>query len=38
MRVDWFKHRRLLSPFGDIPPAEAEGQYHAAASNIEMAA
>ena len=27
--VDWFKHRRLLEPIGNIPPAEAEATYHA---------
>jgi transposase InsO family protein len=31
-------HRRLLEPIGNIPPAEAEDQYYAAASNIDMAA
>ena len=36
--VDWFNHRRLLEPIGNIPPAEAEDQYHAAADNIDMAA
>ncbi|MGF7152127.1 transposase InsO family protein [Sphingomonas zeicaulis] len=36
--VDWFNHRRLLEPIGNIPPAEAEEQYHAAADNIDMAA
>ena len=25
--VDWFNHRRLLEPIGNIPPAEAEDQY-----------
>lgn len=29
-RVDWFNHRRLLEPIGNIPPAEAEARYHAA--------
>jgi hypothetical protein len=24
--VDWFNHRRLLEPTGNIPPAEAEGR------------
>jgi transposase InsO family protein len=37
-RVDWFNHRRLLEPIGNIPPAEAEDQYYAAADNIDMAA
>jgi transposase InsO family protein len=27
--VDWFNHRRLLEPIGDIPPAEFEELYHA---------
>ncbi|MCY4368680.1 MAG: IS3 family transposase, partial [bacterium] len=26
--VDWFNHRRLLEPIGDIPPAEREANYH----------
>ena len=25
--VDWFNHRRLLNPIGDIPPAELEADY-----------
>ncbi len=36
--VDWFNHRRLLEPIGNIPPAEAGDQYYAAANNIDMAA
>jgi putative transposase len=36
--VDWFNHRRLLEPIGNIPPAEAEDQYYAAADNMDMAA
>jgi transposase InsO family protein len=36
--ADWFNHRRLLEPIGNIPPAEAENQYHAAADNIDIAA
>jgi putative transposase len=36
--VDWFNHRRLLEPIGNIPPAEAKDQYYAAANNIDMAA
>lgn len=27
--VDWFNHRRLLGPIGNIPPAEAENRYYA---------
>jgi putative transposase len=26
--VDWFNHRRLLEPIGDVPPAEFEAQYY----------
>ena len=26
--VDWFNHRRLLEPIGNILPAEAEDQYY----------
>ena len=26
--VDWFNHRRLLQPIGNIPPAEAERNYY----------
>ncbi|MCC4254785.1 hypothetical protein LL251_20435 [Sphingobium naphthae] len=33
-----FNHRRLLEPIGNIPPAEAEDQYYATASNLDMAA
>ena len=36
--VDWFNHRRLLEPIGNIPPAEAEERYYAAAAIIDMAA
>lgn len=36
--VNWFNHRRLLEPIGNIPPAEAEEQYYAAADIIDMAA
>ncbi len=36
--LEWFNHRRLLEPIGNIPPAEAKDQYYAAASNFDMAA
>ncbi len=36
--VDWFNHRRLLEPIGNILHAEAEEQYYAAADNLDMAA
>ncbi len=28
--VDWFNHRRLLEPIGNVPPAEFEARYHGA--------
>ena len=27
--IDWFNDRRLLEPIGNIPPAEAEANFHA---------
>lgn len=36
--VDWFNHRRLLEPIGNIPPAEAEEQYYAILDEPAMAA
>ena len=36
--VDWFNHRRLLEPIGNIPPAEAEANYYAALAQSAMAA
>ncbi len=36
--VDWFNHRRLLEPIGNIPPAEAEANYYAALETEAMAA
>ena len=36
--VDWFNHRRLLEPIGNIPPAEAEAAYYAALEATPMAA
>jgi hypothetical protein len=35
--VDWFNHRRLLEPIGNIPPAEAEARYHAQIAGQENA-
>ena len=26
--VDWFNHRRLLEPIGNMPPAEKEDEYY----------
>jgi transposase InsO family protein len=36
--VDWFNHRRLLEPIGNIPPAEAEERYYAELENRAAAA
>ena len=36
--VDWFNHRRLLEPIGNIPPAEAEARYDAMLEQAPMAA
>ncbi len=30
--VDWFNHRRLLEPIGDLPPAEYEARYYGQAA------
>jgi putative transposase len=36
--VDWFNHRRLLEPIGNIPPAEAEALYWAKETEFAKAA
>jgi putative transposase len=36
--VDWFNHRRLLEPIGNIPPAELEASYYHSTSQLPMAA
>jgi len=36
--VDWFNHRRLLEPIGNMPPAEAEQRYYAELENLAQAA
>ncbi|OYW99905.1 MAG: IS3 family transposase, partial [Bosea sp. 32-68-6] len=36
--VDWFNHRRLLEPIGNIPPAEAEERYYVMLGEQQMAA
>lgn len=36
--VDWFNHRRLMEPIGNIPPAEAEQRYYATLNAQAMAA
>ena len=35
--VDWFNHRRLLEPIGDIPPAEKEANYHQQQERVQLA-
>ena len=36
--VDWFNHRRLLEPIGNMPPAEAEEHYYAKLQETALAA
>ena len=36
--VDWFNHRRLLEPIGDVPPAEFEEAYYRQLEESAMAA
>ena len=36
--VDWFNHRRLLEPIGNVPPAELEATYYLSTSQLPMAA
>ncbi len=36
--VDWFNHRRLLEPIGNIPPAEAEAAYYSKFTEYAKAA
>jgi len=36
--VDWFNHRRLPEPIGNIPPAEAEALYYASQDSLALAA
>ena len=36
--VDWFNHRRLLEPIGNIPPAEAEETFYANLNTLDMVA
>jgi putative transposase len=36
--VDCFNNRRLLGPIGDIPPTEAEANYHAQRDVLDMVA
>lgn len=34
--VDWFNHRRLLEPIGNILPAEAEARFYAQSAQLAM--
>lgn len=36
--VDWFNHRRLLEPIGNIPPAEAEEKFYAQTNELDRVA
>ena len=36
--VDWFNHRRLLEPIGNIPPAEKEAAYYQQRDALPLAA
>ena len=36
--VDWFNHRRLLEPVGNVPPAEAEANYYTQFNESRIAA
>jgi len=36
--VDWFYHRRLLEPIGNVPPAEAETRYYTSQTETARAA
>ena len=36
--VDWFNHRRLLGPIGNISPAEAERSFYEDAEHLNMVA
>ncbi len=36
--VDWFNHRRLLEPIGNIPPVKAEVSYYQQFTESAMAA
>ena len=36
--VDWYNNRRLMEPIGNIPPAEAEANYHAVLEQTAIAA
>ena len=35
--VDWFNHRRILKPIGDIPPTEREANYYSQHNPAQLA-
>jgi putative transposase len=35
--IDWFNHRRLLEPIGDVPPAEKEFEYYQSLGSVMAA-
>jgi hypothetical protein len=35
--VDWFNHRRLLEPIGDVPPDEFEADYWSKEDSHDLA-
>jgi putative transposase len=36
--VEWFNHRRLLEPIGNVPPVELEASYYQSTGQLPMAA
>jgi hypothetical protein len=36
--VDWFNHRQLLEPIGNMPPAEFEASYYHSTGQLPMSA
>ena len=36
--IDWFNHRRLLEPIGNVPPAELEASYYHSSGQMPIAA
>ncbi len=36
--IDWFNHRRLLEPIGNVPPVELETQYFSQRSELAITA
>jgi transposase InsO family protein len=36
--VDWFNHRRLIQPIGNVPPVDAEAAFYNALEKKPLAA